>query len=299
MADQNAKPSDSLPRWYAEIFPAGNSRGFFHNLGDHSAVFIQRESRQLVVSFDNLAEAGGRHYNREPWGGKFIAEQNWSHLGIFAQGPTWYRDAALITFLESLRDTGFFSQFDRVAFCGASMGGFAAMAFASLAPGATVLAFSPQTTLAASIVPWEERFAKGRAQDWALPHGDAADELSHAGSVYVVCDPFEALDKQHLDRLGHVPTLIALRAPGLGHKSALLLRRMDRLKPVMKGAIDGTLTRREFARLIRDRRDLYLYKTTMDGHLRARNRPERADRLSRAFKLRRRNREQATKQSPQ
>lgn len=293
MADGNESDLSAPPRWYREIFPAGNTRGFYHNLGAHSAVFIQRDQRQLVVTFDNLAEAGGRQYNREPWGAKFIAEQGWSHLGVFAQGPTWYRDADLIIFLEGLRDAGFFSQFERVALCGASMGGFAAMAFASLAPGATVVAFSPQTTLAEAIVPWETRFAKGRGQNWNLAYSDAAKELSQAGPVYLICDPFEVLDRRHLDRLAHLDSLVSLAAPGLGHKTALVLRRMERLKPVMKGAVEGTLTPLDFARLIRNRKDIYLYKTTMDMHLRDRGRPELAERMAQAFKIRRRAREQS------
>ena len=42
---------------------------------------------------------------------------------------------------------------------------FGALGFAHLAPGSTVIAFNPQTTLDQSIAPWERRFWKGMKQD--------------------------------------------------------------------------------------------------------------------------------------
>lgn len=64
----------------------------------------------------------------------------------------WYRDAALITRLERLRDDGFFRGYGRVIFSGASMGAFAACAFAPLAPGCTIIAYSPQSTLHPDVI---------------------------------------------------------------------------------------------------------------------------------------------------
>ena len=159
---------DSPPQWYKEIFPGGPRTGFYENHARHALLFVERSPEVLVVSFDNLAEAGGRHLAREPWAGKFIADNGWSHLSIFAHGPTWFRDATLIERLENLRNSDFFKRFRKVVFCGTSMGGFAALTFARLSPGSTVIAFSPQSTLAAELVPWEVRFRKGRGQDWTL-----------------------------------------------------------------------------------------------------------------------------------
>ena len=44
--------------------------------------------------------------------------------------------------LANLVAEGFFDRFDKVLFVGASMGGFGALNYASVVPGATVLAFS-------------------------------------------------------------------------------------------------------------------------------------------------------------
>lgn len=289
MSDDITAVEDELggvPSWYREIFPAGSRDGFYQKLGPHSAVFVDRGKHQLVVSFDNLAEAGGQRYDREPWAGKFCADNGWSHLGIFAQPPSWFRDGALIQYLEYLRDSGFFKQFDRVTFCGTSMGGFGALTFSALSPGATVIAFSPQTTLAADLVPWEKRFAKGRRMDWSLPFSDAAKQTAQAERVYVVYDPFFEDDVKHIARLKG-DNIVPLHGFGLGHKSALVLRRMDRLKPVMKQAITGQLTEQEFYRLIRNRKDIYLYRINMESYLLNRGRDGLVNILRTAFKQRR------------
>ena len=60
----------------------------------------------------------------------------------------WLRNPAkmsapALAMLDELRDSGFFARFRRVIFYGASMGGYAAAAFSSAAPGATVILISP------------------------------------------------------------------------------------------------------------------------------------------------------------
>lgn len=275
-----------IPNWYREIFPAGPRDGFFQKMGAHSASFVDRGKHQLVVSFDNLAEAGGRRYDRDPWAGKFCADNGWSHLGIYAQPPSWFRDARLIAFLEKLRDDGFFEGFDRVTFCGTSMGGFGALAFCDLAPGATVIAFSPQSSLHTDLVPWETRFAKGRRMDWTLPYSDAATQTGRAGAVYLIYDPFQKEDRRHIERFAG-DNLHPLRGFGLGHKSALVLRRMNTLKPVMAAAITGTLTPQLFYRLMRKRKDVYLYRTNIEAYLAERNKESLQLMFRRAFKRRR------------
>lgn len=276
-----------IPPWYAEIFPAGPSDGFFHKFGDHAASFVDRGAHQLVVSFDNLSDAGYPYYDIEPWAGKFVHDQGWSHLGIYARGPSWYRDARLIAFLEGLRDDGFFRRFERVSLIGTSMGGYAALTFSGLAPGATVVALSPQSTLDRQRVPWETRFVKGQRQDWTLPYSDAATQLAELGRAYVLYDSFFGPDRQHVLRCPQ-DRLVHLRAFGFGHKTAVVLRRMGHLKTVMGAAITGELTQAQFHRLIRDRKNIYLYRVSMETHLETRGHADRIPRFREAFQKRRR-----------
>lgn len=275
------------PTWYREIYPGGDKCGWFRSFGQYAASFVERDVDQLVVSFDNLSQAGNSAYAREPWAQKFCADRDFSHLGIYAQEPTWFRDADLIDHLENLRDEGFFTGFKRVAFVGTSMGAFGALTFSSLAPGATVVAFSPQTTLDEREVPWEGRFAKGRAADWTLPYSDAAKQTKTASAVYLVYDKFHEGDRKHVERLKG-RNLLHLKGAGLGHKSALVLSRMNVLKEVMEGAVSGDLTEIDFYRSIRARKNIYLYRQAIEGYLKDRGKDARAERFSNAFKKRRR-----------
>ena len=277
----------SPPSWYQEIYPGGDRKGWFTSLGDYSASYVERSKKQLVVSFDNLSQAGNDAYAREPWAQKFCADRDFSQLGIYAQTPTWFRDAALIEHLEGLRDQGFFKKFKKVAFVGTSMGAFGALAFSALAPGANVVAFSPQTTLDSKLVPWENRFGKGRAADWSLPYSDVAKTISKAKKAYLIYDHFHDGDRAHADRL-EGKNIVRLKGFGLGHKSALVLNRMDALKTVMEKGVAGKLTANEFYAAIRKRKDVYLYRQSMEAYLKASGNEARAERFVSAFKRRRR-----------
>ena len=148
-------PLMGVPLWYKDIFPQGKFDEFYRKLGNHAANYLKRDPNQLIITFDNLVEAGGRHYARDAWATKFIGDNGWSHLSIFAGGPTWFRDQRLIDYLLNLKAERFFRQYANVALAGMSMGAFGALAFAHLAPGSTLIAFSPQTTLDQSIAPWD------------------------------------------------------------------------------------------------------------------------------------------------
>lgn len=277
-----------VPGWFTEIFLAGPRDGFFQKLGKHAAVYVERDREQLVISFDNLSDAGSPRYDAAPWAYKFIHDNDWSHLGILSAGPYWSRDQRLIDWLEGLRDSGFFKQFSKVTLTGTSMGAFAALTFSRLIPGAVVVALSPQTNLDRAIVPWEHRFLKGQDQDWTLRYSDAAEGLETASKVYVLYDPFEVNDRKQAARLPDLPQIHHLHAFGHGHKSAVVLRRAEVLKEFMTKAIRGTLTDPEFYRMIRARRDVMIYRKTIEAHLAARGKDSLLEPFRMAFRRRRR-----------
>ncbi len=278
---------NKIPSWYREIFPAGPSNGWYYKFGDHAASFVDRGKVQLVVSFDNLSDAGYPHPDIEPWAEKFVRDNGWSHVGVYARGPSWYRDDALAAFLEKLRDDGFFAQFDKVALIGTSMGGFAALTFSCLSPGATVVALSPQSTLDLTRVPWEKRFVKAQSRNWQMAYSDAAEQIADLDRAYVLYDPFFEPDKMQVMRLPQ-EKIVHLKGFGFGHKTAVVLRRMEQLKHVMQAGIDGTLTTTEFQSLARARKDIYLYRLSMEAHLSARGQDARIAPFRAAFRRRRR-----------
>lgn len=278
-----ASAEPALPEWFAEIHTGGDRQGFYTRLEHHAVMCIRRDPARLVVTFDNLSNVNDLSPGREPWAYRFVRENGCSHLSVMARRKDWYRCPQLIAYLEKLSDDGLFAEFDKVWLTGTSMGGFAALAFSSLAPGATVISFNPQTTLDEALVPWEERFGMGRARDWSLPHSDAAFEIDDAARVFVLYDPFFPPDRRHVERL-EGDNVTPLKTWCSGHFSPVFLRRANLLKPVMQHALDGTLTPSVFYTLYRERRLLPWYRKALQANLQERGHDRLARIVSPAFR---------------
>lgn len=285
MAKQKSTPKDSLsaPRWLDELRPGSEGAGFLEKSVRHSLMFVARPSTRLLVSFDNLSNVNDADVLREPWGFGFAQENSLSHLGVMAHVGDWYRDAALIARFERLRDEGFFAGYDRVVFAGVSMGGYGALAFASMVPGAHVVAINPQTTLDPERVPWETRYVTGQRQDWTLPLSDAAALTRHLGRVNLFYDPYHALDRQHMDRLTG-DNLRMFRCRHSSHKTAVFLRKIGALKPVMEQCVFDELSPAAFYRLYRARRSLPWFRGAVSDYFQRTQRPEVAERFTRRFR---------------
>ena len=265
--------------WAAIATALAGTDGFFRESPDHSFAFIKR-SDTLVVTFDNLDIAMTKREDRRPWGFGFIEKQGWSMLGVMANGWTWYRDPWVWQQFDDLKKSGFFKQFRRVVFYGASMGGYAACAFVAACPGADVVAISPQSTLDKTIVPWETRYRTAWDRDFSGPYGDAAEASRAAGRVTLLYDPYEPLDRGHADRFTH-PNVTRLRTPLLGHRLGSSLQQMGILAPITLAALNGTLTELDFYRLIRARKTFARYQRELFKRAVDRDRPDLARRLGR------------------
>lgn len=295
MAEQDSSADDTpaVPRWFDELRPGGEGEGFMERHLRHSLMYVRRPVNRLLVTFDNLSNVNDTSVEREPWAFKFAQDVNISHLGVMAHVADWYRDGDLIARFEKLRDEGFFEGYDRVIFAGVSMGGFAAIAFGSLVPGAHVVSVNPQSTLDIGLVPWETRYEGGRRQDWTLPLSDAAALTAGLGRVNIFYDPYHALDKQHVGRFSG-ENIEIFHCRHSDHKTAVFMRKIGALKPVMQAAIFGDLDQAEFYRLYRARRDLRWYKNAVTTYFNDKGREETANAFGLAFRkrLRRKQREE-------
>ncbi|WP_428513228.1 glycosyltransferase family 2 protein [Roseovarius sp.] len=287
MAEQDSSADDTpaVPRWFDELRPGGDGEGFMERHLRHSLMFVRRPVNRLLVTFDNLSNVNDSSAEREPWAFKFAQDVNISHLGVMAHVADWYRDGDLIARFEKLRDEGFFEGYDRVIFAGVSMGGFAAIAFGSLVPGAHVVSVNPQSTLDTGLVPWETRYEGGRRQDWTLPLSDAAALTAGLGRVSIFYDPYHALDKQHVGRFSG-DNIHVFHCRHSDHKTAVFMRKIGALKPVMHAAIFGDVDPVEFYRLYRARRDLRWYKNQVTAYFNDRGRDEMANAFGLAFRKR-------------
>jgi hypothetical protein len=271
-------PEAAADAGWAEIARGlAGSEGFYRDNGMHSFLYIPR-GRTLVVTFDNLDIAMNKREERRPWGFQFIEKQGWSMLGVMANGWTWYRDPWVGEQFDALALKGFFNGFERVVFYGASMGGYAACAFAPAHPGADVVAISPQSTLDKSVVPWETRYKTAWDSDFSGKYGDAAQASRTARRVSLLYDPYEPLDAGHADRFTG-PNVVRLRTPLMGHRLGSSLNQMGILSPVILAALNGTLREVDFYRALRARRDFPRYQRELFKRALDRGRPGLARRV--------------------
>lgn len=242
------------PNKFTQIAEIAKQSGFAYAMKKHFAVFLKRSDTRLIVTFDNMKSrdlAGPRM----PWGYDFVKSQGASHLSLMMSGKNdWFRHAQVVEMFDTLKAEGFFAQFSDVVFYGSSMGGYGALAFCSAAPGARVIASTPQTSLDETLVPWENRYDMARARgDWTGAYADAAIEARTASKVTVLYDPYFEPDQRHVARLD--PTnLVALRCPWMDHKILPRLNYMGLMKPAINGAISGDLDADGFNRMFRQHR---------------------------------------------
>lgn len=260
----------------------GRREGFHRHLGDdHSALFAEGGDT-LIVTFENLDDVAGRDADRLPWGHGFVTGNGWSMLGVMAHRWTWYRDEAVFDFFDGLRDDGFFDGFRRVVFYGASMGAYAAATFARAAPGATVIAISPQATLSRQTARWETRYHRVWWRDFsaASRYAYAPDGATTASRLWLFHDPGEPLDAMHA-ALFRGDNILRLDCPNMGHRIASLWLQMGVLKEIVTGCVEGDLDRTGFYRLMRRRRGSTRYERELLRKLEARDRPDLVRRLCR------------------
>jgi hypothetical protein len=263
--EKGAAPEVAAPDWLMDLRLSGHATGFYHSMPNYACTYVERSRDHLLLSFDNLASVKENPVERMAWGYGFIRKSGWSHMGVLSFVPGWFRDRALFDYLKNLRDSGFFAQFKQVTMFGTSMGGYGAAAFSSLVPGCRVAAFSPQSTLAPRIVPWDFRYPTGRQMDWSGEFSDAAVEIAGAEQAWLFYDPAVEQDRRHIERFT-TPNIRRIPLRYADHKTALMLRNGGLLSSVMRQIVTGQASVEGILRAYRGCRTLPDY---VDG-LRAR-----------------------------
>lgn len=263
---------------------AATRGGFFWEGAENAVCFVPGSDR-LVVSFDDhrIVKTDGQ---RLPADMEVLSgELGWSVLGVMAKQRNWFRHDFVHDTMEHLATTGFFRRFPDVLLMGASMGGFAALVYSGLVPGARVLAIAPQSTLDRTKVPEDERWGWTARRDWSGRYGDAKVATSGARSVTVLADLHAPLERLHVSRLDP-GNLTVIGAPFMGGSVLTHLRALGAVAPVVRHAADGTLTAALFHPLIRGRHDLPRYHADLALAAETRGRPDLARRVA-AVALRR------------
>jgi len=207
--------------------------------GDHGNLWFegQNGSDVLIVSFDNLATID-EGWPRMPWAWRRLQPMGHAVLGVQSHAKDWFRQPTTPAQLTALRDTGFFARFGKIVLTGASMGGFAALNFAPLIPGARVLAFSPQSTMNKAITPFEQRFPFAvRKSDWGgMPFLDAAAAIPYIARTVLLFDPFVPEDKAHAARM-RGPNVEQIAVPHATHEAIRVILKSGTLPALIDAMV--------------------------------------------------------------
>ncbi len=219
---------------------------------NHIATFIARGPK-LLVTFELAGHTIAASPDGMPLGLDFVEDKNCSLLQMTARKETWFRNPCVYEFMDRLVDDMFFEDFEQVLFYGAGTGAYSACAFSVAAPGATVVAISPQATLDTSRAGWDHRFPAARRFSFDDRYGYAPDMLEGAGEAFVLFDPYQPLDHIHAS-LFRGPNVTRLACRHFGGAVERGLREMDLLHQVIELASVDHLSAHVFFDLLRKRR---------------------------------------------
>lgn len=267
--------------WLAIMEEIGDESGYLEHLGDKHSAFFSDLGTVLLVTFETMSGIRSAGGGQMPLGYQIAAPRGWSSLSIIAHDETWFRDRAVFGFFDRLIDDAFFEDFDRVVFYGAGMGGYGAAAFSVAAPGCTVLALAPQSTLDSELADWDRRFMKARRLNFSDRFGFAPDMTEGCEQVFLVYDPIQQVDAVHA-AFFRGPHITKLRARHIGRDPQAELAQTNILRPLIDAACSGTLDAGTFYRLWRARRGHAQYLGRLAGRVQTQNNPRRFVQVLRA-----------------
>ncbi len=257
---------------YARLTDAGAAEGSFERLGAGYSALLLDGGPMLLVTFETASSIQGARLDQLPLATTLVDEAGFSQLTIITEADTWYRDPVIYAYFDGLTDDGFFDNYDRVVFYGTGMCGYAAAAFSVAAPGATVIAISPQATLDPRVTEWDRRYLTRRRLSFTDRYGYAPDMLEAADHAYILYDPKIRLDAIHA-ALFTRPNVSKLRCRMLGRGIEPDLLNMGVLTELIDAACEGHLNEMVFHRLFRARRDYPPYIRELMEHLEQTKRP--------------------------
>ena len=247
-------------------------RRFFRTLDPaHAAVFAEG-SDTLVVTFERTESITAQGEAPMPLGHELHETFGWSFLTVLATGQTWYRSEPLYALIDDLVDRGLFDHFERVVFYGAGTSAHAACAFSVAAPGATVIALSPQATITPERAAFDDRFRECRRLDFTSRYGYAPRMLDAAASAHIFHDPTIPEDAAHAAQF-NADHICLHRLRHFGENPETVLRAMDGITKLFALYEDDRLTEIEIARLMRERRTNRSYLMRVQECLLRANRP--------------------------
>lgn len=186
-----------------------------------------------AVTFDSWTDR--RSLDRTGFGQNVLHDAGIDAVHVLSRDNDWYQYPELLAALEPVHAAT--RGYGRVTAYGSSMGAYAALRLAGVVGADTVLALSPQFSIARRVAPWEGRWPYNTAQfrdvwESTLP-------FPAPQPAYVVFDPTD-LDRRHVARFAAAMPVVPVPVPGAGHPVTGVLAEMGLLKDTLLAVCRGT-----------------------------------------------------------
>jgi tetratricopeptide (TPR) repeat protein len=129
---------------------------------------------------------------------------------------------------------------------GSSMGGYAAIRFASAIGAQAVLALSPQYSVDPRVIRSEDRWIEDQRRIEFLP--EVERRIEYAGRIVIAYDPESTLDRLHAERIAAEVAIDPLPLPFAGHPAGTYLLETGLLRPLVRQTLSGELDSAAFTR---------------------------------------------------
>ncbi len=215
---------------------------------------------RIVVVFDAYSHSSD--LNRKAWGEAYFTKHNITAVYVLGRANDWYQFETTAAALDAIRSAT--RDAARVMTYGTSMGGYAAVRFASHVGAHIALAISPQYSINPIRAPFDSRWDHDAQR---IQFRDELDGLILGNTpTIVVYDPYST-DRLHARRISEDISISHVRIPRVGHSVPLALMESNLLQTLVQKTLDGTLNEREFERKFRVvRKKLSSYHSELATH---------------------------------
>lgn len=200
--------------------------------GAHLRVTFDRKgSEVVVVTFSDHFQPEGTF--RAGFGEEPLARAGVTAIHVKSSFNHWWQTPEIFQAMDIVRAVLAGYGEGRVVTYGASMGGYAAIHFASSLNAVRAIAYSPQSNV------WDHRETRWRkeAADWPRILPPIESVVSSSIEYLIVADPRERLDMM---QASGVPGAKLLLLENCGHRSVPLLVETGHLRKIMLDMIGGT-----------------------------------------------------------
>jgi tetratricopeptide (TPR) repeat protein len=205
-------------------------------------------SAECIVTFDSFTDY--RTLDRPGFGEKFFQQHQLDAIHILSRDNDWYQYQEMRDALAALRVEA--QRYGRVITYGSSMGGYAALRFASAVDACVSIAISPQFSINPSVVPFENRWRDEADRIEFLWEGDPPPIPHHAVVFY---DPHDK-DAQHFSLIAEQFNTIGVKLRYAGHPAGAYLAEAGLISQTILGIIRGEFDQSDFERQVRVKRRL-------------------------------------------